>query len=255
MTAPKRPALKLEAEEQAVADEIRALAAADLPDFAKRALSAANLDNPELIAQLAEEIDAPNLRVRMVQITRPQLKRGWPKQAQAVAWRDAYPYAFKAAVNATHDPLRTLSFIHKESAFDHDAISPAHAVGLMQLLPRTAQLLGGGEVDLFDPAENIRLGDLYLSKLDALYGGQLPLIAAAYNAGPNVTTAWFKGKATMSTDLFIEMIPFKETRNYVKWLSQTLIRYRMIHEGMSLNQAAEVIPTSLDLTIRPGVNF
>ena len=94
-------------------------------------------------------------------------------------------------------PSLLQSFIRKESAFDPDALSKAHAVGLMQLLPKTARairretrqpkvrkLSRPTELNLFDPQANIDLGAWYVAALSQRFKGQLALGAAANNAGP-----------------------------------------------------------------------
>jgi soluble lytic murein transglycosylase-like protein len=100
------------------------------------------------------------------------------------------------------DPLLISAVIKAESNFDHKAVSPKGAQGLMQLMPQTAKELG--VLDPFDPADNILGGVKYLSRLMNQFGGDYNLALAAYNAGP----ARVQGKKE------IPSIP--ETRNYVQ---------------------------------------
>ena len=106
----------------------------------------------------------------------------------------------------------------------HTAKSPAGAMGLMQLLPSTAQQtakkngLSFSKNDLLTPEKNITLGSHYLNHLLDVFDGNRILVAAAYNAGPSRVKQWLnKGKdAQLPYDVWIETIPFKETRGYVQ---------------------------------------
>jgi soluble lytic murein transglycosylase len=187
-----------------------------------------------------------------------------PSAAYATLWRDAWPRAFPEAVERSIRGRRLArpevwAFMLKESAYRPAVVSEAHAVGLMQLLPRTAQaLVAPGEPPvppLFDPATNIELAARYLDLLAARFDGQLPLIAAAYNAGPESVVSWFRGRAHERLDLFVENIPFRETRDYVKRVVEFAVTYRVIHEGESLSRAVRRLSPTLDLTVRPGVRF
>jgi soluble lytic murein transglycosylase len=131
---------------------------------------------------------------------------------------------------------RALVFAHalQESRFRTDALSPAGAYGLMQVLPGTADLIerhrGGTPViraSLATPAVNMQYGQLYLEELrDAAgTGGLLPKVIAAYNAGPNAVARWnINNKAENDPLLYIESIPYAETRGYV---TQVLRNYWM----------------------------
>ena len=253
-----------------IAAEVRALDAAGVPDFARRALGAASDglrrgDAWALEATLAADIGDYERLYRATVIRHGARFRGPPDPADAGWWRAAWPIAYPSAVK-THAgvygvaPDLVYAFMRKESAFDVDAVSPAHAIGLMQLLPRTARRVmerTHGEhraPNLFDPDVNIALGTWYVSALQARFGGQLPLVAAAYNAGPEAVVGWLRG-GEVETDRFVERIPFRETRGYVKRMVETQTVYRWVHGGMSLGEAAKVLPTELDPKVAPGVDF
>ncbi len=92
----------------------------------------------------------------------------------------------------------------------------------MQLLPGTAKQLSksdniayGGTSDLYDPETNIALGTRYLGKVAARFDGSIWLGSAAYNAGPEAVDRWVNQRDSLDPDLFIETIPYKETREYV----------------------------------------
>jgi len=122
---------------------------------------------------------------------------------------------------------RALLYAHalQESRFRVDAVSPAGARGLMQLMPGTARLVArhkgdpaGTEQRLTDPALNFEYGQSYLEELagHAGTGGLLPKVIAAYNAGPNNVALWNLAAQVQNDPLlFIEAIPFTETRAYV----------------------------------------
>jgi soluble lytic murein transglycosylase-like protein len=111
-----------------------------------------------------------------------------------------YPVAMKYDV----DWRLVAAVIQAESGFNPDAVSPVGAHGLMQLMPETAADYGVTMESIHDPAANIEAGVKHLKMLSDLYDGDIPLIAAAYNAGQG-TVAKFDG-----------VPPFEETRTYVE---------------------------------------
>ena len=135
-----------------------------------------------------------------------------------------YQQEFKEAALTTDQPLALLYAVSRqESAFNVMAVSSANARGLMQLIPSTANLsarrmgLSAPSTSrLHNPGLNIKLGSFHLSWLIKRYKGQTALAVAAYNAGERRVDRWTEGKKGLSLDVWIEQIPFKETRNYVK---------------------------------------
>lgn len=120
------------------------------------------------------------------------------------------------------DPAWVFALIRAESAFQSDARSHADAYGLMQLLPGTgkqmARELGitwNGTGTLLDAHTNIRLGTRYLAQQATRFGSSPWLASAAYNAGPAPVQRWLSARPTLAADVFIETIPYKETREYV----------------------------------------
>lgn len=121
------------------------------------------------------------------------------------------------------DPALIYGVIRQESAFMEDARSPVGALGLMQLMPNTGKQTARalniryrGNQALLKSDQNIQLGSAYLNKLMVRYNGSPVLAAAAYNAGPHRVSRWLPGDANMDASLWIERIPFTETRNYVR---------------------------------------
>jgi soluble lytic murein transglycosylase len=114
------------------------------------------------------------------------------------------------------DPVLLFALIRQESAFDPAAQSGANAKGLMQLLPGTAKkYLSGRNWNLFNPQDNIRAGVLHLQDLMKAYRGQFEHVLAAYNAGGSNLKKWKNRFPDSNLLLFVDLIPFKETRNYV----------------------------------------
>ncbi len=141
--------------------------------------------------------------------------------------KSIYPEAYKDdifqfAKQRKIDPYVILSIMKAETQYKSDAISPVGAVGLMQFMPYTLDKLKGlvGQeiktAELFDPKKSIEMGAVYLKKLLIEMKDQNPLAAAAYNGGPHRVKAWVKRLGPVDYDVFIEHIPFAETRTYVK---------------------------------------
>jgi len=121
--------------------------------------------------------------------------------------------------------------MREESRFDPRAVSPAGAVGLLQLLPGTAQGVLGGRVTtarLMDPQTSIRAGTAYLGGLLRRFGGSVPLAVAAYNGGP-ASVRGLRDLAGVDLARFVETIPFPETRAYTQRVLQTYGIYRWLY--------------------------
>ena len=176
------------------------------------------------------------------------LERGWydlavhgtimAKQWDALAWR--FPPAYRDAFSAWGqrngvDPYLLMAISRRESAFNREAVSPVGARGLMQLMPGTADHVSRDlNIDaptlgeLFEPTTNIRLGSAYIRDMMERYRGNRIAAAAAYNAGPGRVDRWLRDSPD-AFDLFVESIPFRETRAYV----QAVLTYRVIFESLA----------------------
>ncbi len=136
------------------------------------------------------------------------------------------------------DPAVTLGVIRQESSFDAGAASPSGALGLMQLMPGTAERVAqslGERVSLAaltaDPAQNITLGNAYLLRLLNQFDGCLPLALAAYNAGPDQVSVWLAENGDprvggISMINWIELISWGETRDYVERVIESVEIYQ-----------------------------
>lgn len=137
---------------------------------------------------------------------------------------------------AVERPL-ALAIARRESEFLPEAVSPAGALGLMQLMPGTAKLMAGklGLPHLpsaltTDPAYNARLGAAYLAHLAEEFGPSLALRAAGYNAGPGRPRAWMAQlgdprQASVDVVDWVEMVPFTETRTYIMRVAEGVAIY------------------------------
>lgn len=155
-------------------------------------------------------------------------------------WEALYPQAFwetitKAAARTGVDPYLVAGVIREESRFDPRAISPASAYGLMQLLPGTAKgaaRLAGVPAPtlqgLFDPQTNILLGSVVLQELVVRYN-RVDLALAAYNAGMGSVSQWQAQRGGLDPEVFVEEIPYSETRNYVKTVMQSAAMYKWLY--------------------------
>jgi soluble lytic murein transglycosylase len=157
-------------------------------------------------------------------------------------WQAAFPEAYKSAVQPAAkanevDPHFVWSIMRAESNFKVDAKSPVGALGLMQLMPYTAERVAAQQNvpynvdDLILPARNLQFGTAYLAKLYHMFSSQLPLAAAGYNAGPHRVKSWVKSFGNLDMDEFIEHIPFVETRNYVKKVTQNYFIYSQLYSS------------------------
>ena len=119
-------------------------------------------------------------------------------------------------------PELIYGIMRQESLYRADAISSAGARGLLQLMPETAQRTArlwqrprpSGN-DLLDPRVNVPLGAAHLRTLIDRFGGQMPVAIAGYNAGPNAAARWLPA-TSIDADIWVENIPYNETRTYVQ---------------------------------------
>lgn len=142
----------------------------------------------------------------------------------------------------------------------HDVRSSAGATGLMQLMPKTARSVSKrmripySSKKLIDPAYNIQLGSRYLQYLLKRYDGNRVLATAAYNAGPGNVNRWLK-RFNGDIDIWIEQIPFKETKEYVQRVLtySTIYSYRLgflqpLLDDTTLTAWAQIQPEELKIS-------
>jgi soluble lytic murein transglycosylase len=138
-------------------------------------------------------------------------------------------YAAERGINRTW----ALSIARQESAFQASVQSGAGARGLMQLMPQTAAQVAKrytvpyrSSNDLNSPETNISLGTAYLSQMLERFNGNRVFATAAYNAGPHRVSRWLEERGNLPLDIWIETIPFDETRNYV----QNVLAFGVIYD-------------------------
>ncbi|MBF0279330.1 MAG: transglycosylase SLT domain-containing protein [SAR324 cluster bacterium] len=164
-----------------------------------------------------------------------------PMEKKAL-WKFAYPrpywtYILQQSKKANLDPYWVLAIIREESRYDPDALSIADARGLMQLIEPTAKQVAKQQKmrlknihSLHDPFINIRLGTHYLGTLARQFHKEIIYAAGGYNAGGHRMKKWLKSSGNLPLDEFVESIPFRETRNYVKRVFMSYRLYKKIYQ-------------------------
>ncbi|WP_017444568.1 lytic transglycosylase domain-containing protein [Gayadomonas joobiniege] len=145
-----------------------------------------------------------------------------------------FPKAYqKEFVAASKDigiaPSLAMAIARRESSFAADARSGAGARGLMQIMPATAKVLAGRKFDtrkLYDPQTNIKMGTGYIKSLIKRMNNSVPRAIASYNAGWGRVQDWRPEQGSMPMEVWIENIPYTETRNYVK----AVLAYQQVYE-------------------------
>lgn len=167
------------------------------------------------------------------------LARSAPPSLPRAFWDFFYPLGWRtelndAATRAALDPYFVAAVVREESSFDPQARSRVGARGLMQLMPDTARQLAkgrglpAGDDMLADPGANLALGSAYLAGLMKEFG-EPRLAVAAYNAGPARVREWWKARATDDVEVWVELIPFDETRFFVRRVMLSWEEYRRLY--------------------------
>ncbi|QPJ65247.1 MAG: tRNA (adenosine(37)-N6)-dimethylallyltransferase MiaA [Candidatus Nitrohelix vancouverensis] len=195
------------------------------------------------LSQLYNQAGSYSSAVRLLQLYRNFKGKEDEKELPRIFWTTYYPSAFDRIIQtqATQlkvDPFFVQGLIKQESLFEADALSSAGARGLMQIMPATGRRIKTyknvsvtfeSEEDLFEPGINISLGIAYLRKLQDTIGDNRAHLLISYNAGPSALKKWLKRfKHIEDPDVFIESIPYPETRGYVK----KVLRNYWIYENL-----------------------
>jgi soluble lytic murein transglycosylase len=212
----------------------------------------------EALCSLYGQISRGKRRYKVgVNAVRASLLRRAPSEGERWAWECLYPRPFAGGVKALEEqhglPAGLIhALMRQESAFDPAVVSPASAVGLMQLMPSTAKQAAAEAAIDFDPDRltspdtNLKLGAFYITKLMKMFQNHVVLASAAYNAGPRAVSHWVEAGADNELDLWVARIPFDETRNYVARVAQNLTRYQWLSGG-------DAAVTALSLSLPDGV--
>ncbi|MBI4954617.1 MAG: transglycosylase SLT domain-containing protein, partial [Myxococcales bacterium] len=181
----------------------------------------------------------------------------WTEHYPAGVWRPvwelAYPRPFRSIVSAesarTGTPEALIyAIMREESAFQPRAVSSAGARGLMQLMSATAKSvarplrLPWSDEALVRPEVNIALGSHLLASLMRRWPDDRLLAIPSYNAGPGAPKRWLAASPAADFDLFVERMPYEETRNYTKRVIGSLAAYSFLY-GAGLGESLLAVPT------------
>ena len=168
--------------------------------------------------------------------------------AEAIAWPPAHKHHV-LAWSRTYDvdPYLVLGLMRAESLYRSKALSHAGAVGVMQIMPATgskvAHLLDEPSYSpavLEEPPTNIRYGTFYLGALLTRFEGCWPMAVASYNAGPVNVSSWYRSwRGDIALDDWVEQIPYKETRGYVKRVGSYYATYTAMYTDAVVAVPAE----------------
>ena len=233
------PALLAELDSEPALVRSREYARTGMPAESRRewsnGLSGASSERLAAAAVLATAWDMPDRAI---------LSAGQADARRALAYR--FPVLFedevaRAASEHRIEPAWIYGVMRRESAFQPDVVSSAGAIGLMQLMPATAEdvsrrrKLGTGVPELTDGALNIDYGTWYLNHVAERFDGHPALATASYNAGPTRVKGWLPPDV-MEADRWIDTIPFSETRRYVR----AVLAYAAIYEHRLTGRATRL---------------
>jgi soluble lytic murein transglycosylase len=195
--------------------------------------------DPDVLMALATMLNEVGAYHHALRLARARFKDKLERTGGIVdpsLWKVAYPTGLLPTIKGRGvngvDPYLVAAIIREESQYDWQAVSRVGAIGLMQVMPGTAnnvaQKLGlpaVGRDDLFDQETNIQIGVRYVEQLLEQFSGNVALTIASYNAGPMVVGNWVALHPGRSQDEFIELIPYQETRQYVKRVLRSYREY------------------------------
>ena len=245
--------------------------AAEAPFVRARELALADMQ-PEAIAEWRAGYDGlePAAQIQAIGLA---ARWSWYLQAISAAAKLGvfddydllYPHPFDTEVRRGSSlsglpPDLIYAIIRQESLYRADARSSADAIGLMQLLPETARrtaktwgLPAPSSSSLVIPSVNVPLGSAYLRSMLDRWDGQAPFAIASYNAGPGAVKRWLPAEP-MATDVWVENIPYNETRTYVQRVSWHRVVFGWIDErkprdfsawlGSVQRPAADALPST-----------
>jgi soluble lytic murein transglycosylase len=223
-------------------------------DAARREAAAGGLVaesvDPEVlwtIAWLYDRAGAPDLGHAFARGRLLDFRSHWPSGRWRLAWEAAFPRAWESIVASESESSRvpaplTWAIMREESAFNPDAHSLANAIGLMQLLGGTARQVARGtplpwdDDSLRRPPVAIALGTRLLASLRVSFPGRPGLAIAAYNGGSGSVRRWLADRGTEDFDVFVERIPFDETRAYVKRVLASEAAYAYLYAPEVLDE-------------------
>lgn len=195
------------------------------------------------LAVLYQKMHQPNKAIRVLRkfgVTFSPQEKPFSRELAEMLYPRAYWDIVKAESQKYGlDPYFVLSVMRQESEFKADARSKSGAMGLMQIMPATAQGIAKslkvewtGEEMMDDPEMNIRFGVYYLSVMNTRFNGNWVYMLSGYNAGPNITKRWVDDSSMQRQDLeeFVVNIPYSETHYYVMKILKNYWVYKMLYE-------------------------
>jgi soluble lytic murein transglycosylase len=235
-------------------EQARALLEAGDIELAKRELSAAGVFRDDApvevtwtLALLYEQAGAPELGRSLVRQKLHDYLGHYPVGAWRTKWEIAYPRAFEELVVRDSRDTRipaalTWAIMREESDFVPEAKSSSNAFGLMQLIIPTARGVARGtgfaadEASLKQPAVSIALGTKLLAQLRGTFVQNPPLAIAAYNGGGGAVSRWLSARGDEDFDLWVEEIPWEETRGYTKRVLSSEAAYAYLYDPSALDE-------------------
>jgi len=220
--------------------------AGDLEDGTREldALGLADSSRPEILwglSKLYAEAGSVKLSHAAARRALSASPSNWPADDWADAWKLAFPTPYsdivaREAKRTAESPALIYAIMREESAFDPEAESSADAYGLMQLLVPTAKTMARPLGLPFDraalerPSVNVALGSSVLAKYATTFPEDPLLAIAAYNAGPNNAKRWLHERPDADFDIWVELIPFVETKRYVKRVLSSRAVYAFLYQ-------------------------
>ncbi len=166
-------------------------------------------------------------------------------------WEHAYPRAYQGLIEKYQklgdNPEGYLySIMRKESGFDPHDLSYADAQGLLQMIPATTKRVAKAlkipydPGRLYEPEFNIETGSWYIGRLLQKFKGQIPIGAGSFNSGPRPVMKWLEQHGDREIDELVELVPFTQTREYMKKVTENFARYRYLYQNEIYEQPLAV---------------
>ncbi|MFO0677235.1 MAG: transglycosylase SLT domain-containing protein [Polyangiaceae bacterium] len=203
------------------------------------------------VGRMFDEANAPEIGFAIARSQQRAYLPHYPVGGWRAGWEAAFPRAFGELVVAESaakglSPALTWAIMREESSFVADVRSHANAFGLMQLIVPTAALTARGtglpsdEAALKRPEVNVALGTRLLASLRATYAHNPSLAIAAYNGGAGAVNRWVTARPNAEFDVWVEQIPYEETRGYLKRVLATEATYAFLHAPATLDEVLAI---------------
>ncbi len=180
---------------------------------------------------------------------------------QSAYWKTLFPFLFTQPIQQWSqaqqiNPMLVTALIRQESRFEPKIESSAGAKGLMQLMPDTASWVASKvpltAYNVENPSDNIRMGVWYLDYTHETYSDNSLFAVASYNAGPNAVAGWIDRFGFTDEDIFVEQIPYPETKGYVESVFSNYWNYLRLYNAEISAQLATSAPSHRALTQSPA---